>query len=281
MSLKAPLAVVQGTTVKVLPWLKAVFIAVEAAFNNISRFLEQATGIIICLGGLCAAAGWLLSAIHPDPVGPTWNAGIWLVVIGALLLVLGILALLSQHLLRIGMIGQYGIIIFLVGAIIVVAGVLAIDLYILPWMARLFADFPHLGSVLQSGYTGVQNGVNTATNQTASAGSSVCNTIANPFGGNNPCSTNTSTTVVPNQQVPSLGPDELLAKIGLPSASTLGTLGLIFLSGAPLAPGCILMGAVFLMAGVRPRSALFLVMLAAVLNLLGQFAFRDCSRIFQ
>lgn len=265
------IAATKGAVIKGLRWLRTLFHTVEAVLNKISRILQQATGIIICLGGLCATAGWLLSTLRPDPLGSTWSLGIWFVIIGILLLVLGILALLSQHILRVGMIGQYGIIIFLLGAIVVMAGAFAIDLFILPWMAKLFADFPNLGSVLQNGYNTVQGGVNTATNQVANTGSSVCNAIANPFGGGNPCPTNTNANVVPNQQVPSLGVNDLLAKIGLPSVSSLGTLGLVFLSGAPLAPGCLLMSAVFLMAGVRPRSALLLVMLAAFLNLGGQF----------
>ncbi len=271
MSGMSGITTAKGTVVKGLSWLRTLFTAVEAVLNKISRILQQATGIVICLGGLCATSGWVLSTLRPDPLGPTWSLGVWLVIIGSLLLVLGILALLSQHILRIGMIGQYGIIIFLLGAIIVVAGAFAIDLFVLPWMAKLFAEFPNLGSVLQSGYNSAQNGVNTATNQTASTGSTICNTIANPFGGGNPCPTNPPANVVPNQQVPSLGVNDLLAKIGLPSVSALGTLGLVFLSGAPLAPGCLLMSAVFLMAGVRPRSALLLVMLAAFLNLGGQF----------
>jgi hypothetical protein len=138
-------------------------------------------------------------------------------------------------------------------------------------MAKLFHQFPNLGTVLQNGYNTVQNGVNTTTNTVANTGIDACNAISNPFGGNNSCSTNSSTNVVPDQHVPSLGVDDLLAQIGLPSISALGTWGLIFLSGAPLAPGCLLMGIVFLIAGVRPRSALLLVILAAIVNLLGQF----------
>lgn len=252
-------------------WLHHLFTTLETFFHKIARLLQRLTGIVICLGGLCATAGWLLSTLRPDPLGPTWNIGIWLVIVGLLLLMLGMLALFSQNILRIGMIGQYSIIIFLLGAIIVIAGAFAIDLFILPWMAKLFAQFPNLGSVLQNGYNTVQNGVNTATNQVANTGSTICNTIANPFGGGGSCPSTTNANVVPSQHIPSLSVDDLLGKIGLPSISTLGTLGLIFLSGAPLAPGCLLMGAVFLLAGVRPRSALFLVMLAAFLNLGGQF----------
>jgi hypothetical protein len=256
---------------KSILWLNKFFAAIEAFFHKISRILQQVTGIIICLGGLCATAGWLLSILHPDPLGSTWNVGVWLVIVGSLLLVLGILGLLSQYILRVGIVGQYGIIIFLLGGIVVIAGAFAVDLFILPWMAKLFAQFPNLGSVLQNGYNTVQSGINTTTNQAASTGSSLCNTITSPFGGGNSCPTSSNANVVPNQQVPSLGVNDLLARIGLPSISSLGMLGFVFLSGAPLAPGCLLMSAVFLVAGVRPRSALFLVMLAAFVNLGGQF----------
>ncbi|MEO7020998.1 MAG: hypothetical protein ABI234_12660 [Ktedonobacteraceae bacterium] len=256
---------------KSIQWLHKLFTTIETFLNKISRILQRGTGIVICLGGLCATVGWLLSTLRPDPLGPTWSLGVWLVIVGSLLLVLGILALLSQHILRIGMVGRYGLIIFLLGAMIVIAGAFAVDLFILPWMAKLFTQFPNLGSVLQNGYNTAQNGVNSTTNQVTNTGSSVCNTISNPFGGSNSCSTSAATNVVPNQQVPSLGVNDLLAKIGLPSISALGTLGLVFLSGAPLAPGCLLVGAVLLMAGVRPRSALLLVMFAAFINLGGQF----------
>lgn len=215
--------------------------------------------------------GWLLATLHPDPLGPTWSLSIWLVISGVFVLLLGIMALFAQNILRIGMIGQYGIIIFLLGALILMAGAVAVNLFIVPWMAKLFAQFPNLGEVLQNGYNTVQNGVNSTTSSVASTGSSVCNTLANPFGGGNPCSTSSSTAVVPSQQIPSLGIDDLLAKIGLPSVATLGTLGLVFLSGAPLAPGCLLIGFVFLLAGVRPRFSLLLLMAAALLNLGGQF----------
>ncbi|HEU5383253.1 MAG TPA: hypothetical protein VFV38_48250 [Ktedonobacteraceae bacterium] len=265
MSEASAVMTTKKAVVKSIHWLRKLFTTIEAFLNKVSRILQQATGIVICLGGLFATAGWLLATMRPDPLGPTWNVSVWLVIVGSLLLVLGILALLSQHILRVGMIGQYGIIIFLLGAIVAIAGAFAVDLFILPWMAKLFAQFPNLGSVLQNGYNTVQSGVNSTVN----TGSSLCNTITNPFGGSNSCST--SSTVVPNQQVPSLGVNDLLAQIGLPSLSSLGTLGLVFLSGAPLAPGCLLMAAVFLLAGVRPRSALLLVMLAAFLNLGGQF----------
>ena len=151
------------------------------------------------------------------------------------------------------------------------AGAFAVNLFILPWMAKLFAQFPNLGAVLQSGYNTVQNGVNSSASTIANTGSSVCNTIANPFGGSSPCPTNSSTTVVPSQQVPSLSVDDLLRQIGLPSIATLGTLGMVFLSGAPLAPGCLLVGIVFLLAGVRPRFSLLLLIAMALLNLGSQF----------
>src|SRR6185312_2288398 len=151
--LNAPaLVTAKNTMEKSIQWLQKIFTAIEAFFQKVSRILQQITGIIICLGGLCATAGWLLSILRPDPLGSTWNVGVWLVIVGSLLLVLGILGLLSQHILRVGIVGQYGIIIFLLGGIIVIAGAFAVDLFILPWMAKLFAQFPNLGSVLQNGY---------------------------------------------------------------------------------------------------------------------------------
>lgn len=240
-------------------------------FKKVSQLMQQGAGLVICLGGVCATAGWLLATFRPDPLGATWSASIWLVILGVCLLLLGILVLFTQNILRIGMLGQYSIIIFLFGALILLAGAVSVDLFILPWMAKLFTQFPNLGSVLQSGYDSVQKAANTSGSTIINAGSDVCNTISNPFGGGNPCSTSSTTTIVPSQQIPSLGVDDLLRQIGLPSITTLGTLGAVFLSGAPLAPGCLLLGLVFLFAGVRPRSSLLLLIVAALLNLGGQF----------
>jgi hypothetical protein len=260
----------KDTLLQSIRWLQKLFQTIEAFFNKVSQILLRATGIIICSGGLLATTGWLLASLKPDPLGPTWNVAIWLVIVGVFLLVLGVLALTSRYILRIGMIGQMGIMVFLLGALALMAGAAAVDLFILPWMAKLFSQFPNFGAALQGAYNTVQTGVNNATSTVTDAGSSACKVISNPFGGSSSCSS-TSAPSVPSQKIPSLGIDDILTKIGLPSVSALGTLGLIFLSGAPLAPGCLLVGLVFLMAGLRPRSALLFVIAAALLNLGGQF----------
>ncbi len=251
--------------------VQMVLETIETFLKKVARLVQRATGLIICVGGICAIVGWLLATLHPDPLGPTWSLSIWLVIIGVFMLLLGILALFTQNILRIGALGMYSVIIFLLGALVLMAGAFAVNLFILPWMAKLFAQFPDLGTILQGGYNAVQHGINSSTSTIVNAGSAACNAIANPFGGGNPCSTSSTTTVVPSQQLPSLSVDDLLKQIGLPSIATLGTLGLAFLSGAPLAPGCLLLGIVFLFAGVRPRSSLLLLIIAALLNLGGQF----------
>lgn len=264
-------AVVHDTLVKFIQQLVVAFERIEAFLKKIPTILVKATGILICLGGLAATLGWLMSSAHPDPLGATWSLSIWLVITGVFVLVVGIIALSAQCILYIGTTGWYGVMIFLLGALVLIAGAAAVNLFILPWIAKLFALFPNLGSLLQNGYTTVQGGVNNAASTVVGTGSSICGKLASPFGGGGGCSSSSSTAVVPSQQVPSLGVDNLLGKIGLPSIATLGTLGLVFLSGAPLAPGCLIMGLVFLRAGVRPRSALLLLVGAAFLNLGGQF----------
>ncbi|HEY1351645.1 MAG TPA: hypothetical protein VGF67_18660 [Ktedonobacteraceae bacterium] len=271
MATQAHSTTTRARLVKGILRVKAVLEMIETFLKKASRLMQQATGIIICLGGVCATVGWLMASLHPDPLGPTWNLSIWLVVIGVFALLLGILALATRHLLRIGTIGLYSVLIFLVGALVLMAGAFAVNLFILPWIAKLFAQFPDLGSILQGGYNAVQHGINSTTSTITNTGSSICNTIASPFGGGGSCSTPANTAVVPSQQVPSLSVDDVLKQIGLPSIATLGTLGLVFLSGAPLAPGCLLVGIVFLFAGVRPRSSLLLLIIAALLNLGGQF----------
>jgi hypothetical protein len=271
MAKNAQLTNVRESVGKGIWRVKSALEAVETFLKKVSRFLQRTTGIIICLGGICATIGWLLATLHPDPLGPTWNLSIWLVIAGVFVLLLGILSLAMQHILRIGTIGLYGVIIFLIGALILAAGAFVVNLFVLPWMAKLFAQFPDLGAILQNGYNSVQHGINSTTSTVTNAGSTVCNTITSPFGGGGSCSTPANTAVVPSQQVPSLSVDDLLKQIGLPSIATLGTLGLVFLSGAPLAPGCLLAGIAFLFAGIRPRSSLLLIIAAALLNLGGQF----------
>ncbi|HET8840205.1 MAG TPA: hypothetical protein VFN35_02005, partial [Ktedonobacteraceae bacterium] len=156
-------------------WLRRAFQALETAFKKISRLLVQLSGIIICLGAVCAIVGWLLSNLRPDPLGPTWGLGIWLVVLGVFAVALGIMSLTLHYVLRVGMIGLSSVMLLFLGALVVMAGSLAVDLFILPWMAKLFAEFPNLGAVLQSGYNAVQSGVNTASTSVVNAGSSICN----------------------------------------------------------------------------------------------------------
>lgn len=261
----------RNALIKSMRKLKTGIEKVEMFLKKISLLIQRATGIIICLGGLCATIGWLMATLRPDPLGATWSVSIWLVIIGVCLLLLGIMALFARYVLRIGMLGQYGLLVFLFGALIMIAGAVSVNLFILPWMAKLFAQFPNLGAVLQSGYNAVQSGVNSSASTIVSTGSDLCNKISSPFGGGSSCPSGSAPTVVPSQQVPSLSVDDLLKQIGLPSISTLGTLGLVFLSGAPLAPGCLLIGLVFLFAGLRQRFSLLLLIIAALLNLGGQF----------
>ncbi len=262
--------------------IKAVIARIETFLNKVSQLIMRGIGLIFCIGGLLATVGWLLAVINTNPLSSTWSVAVWLVMIGVLLLILAMQALAFQYVLRLGMIGQYGLLIFLVGALVVVAGACAVDLFILPWMFKVASQIPDLSGQLQSAYNSVQSGTNTTVNSVANAGSSACNSVTSglssglsSLGGGNissSCSTSAASNPVPGQTVPSLSLNSLLASIGLPSIASLGSLGLVFLSGVFLAPGCLIMSVIFLAIGVKPRSALLLIIVSAFLNLVGQFA---------
>lgn len=272
---------VLGRSIRVL---ETGFKSIEAFLHKVSQVIMRGIGLIFCAGGLLATIGWLLAATNTNPLSTLWSVAVWLVVVGVLLLALGMQALAFQYVLRLGMIGQYGLLIFLLGALILAAGAYAIDLFVLPWMFKLAGQIPELSGQLQGAYNSVQSGTNTAANAVTSTGSSACSSAGSGvsslggIGGNigntisNGCGSSAgASNPVPSQTVPSLTLDGLLASIGLPTMAALGGLGLIFLSGAPLAPGCLVMGVIFLVAGVRPRSSLLLVIASALLNLGGQF----------
>ena len=263
----------KSVLLKSIRFLRKVFDTIEGFLHKVSQIVMRAIGIVICIGGLLATVGWLLASTNLDPSSPTWNLSVWLVIIGALVLALGIQALYLQYILRFGIIGQYGVLIFLFGALILAVGAGAVNLFILPWMFKLASQFPNLGAQLQGAYHTVQQGTNSAASTVVSGSTSACNTIANniPFGGATSCPSTSAPTVVPSAPIPSFGINDLLSKIGLPSISSLGTIGLVFMSGVTLAPGCLVMGLIFLVGGLKPRSALLLI-LCALLNLGGQFA---------
>ena len=195
-----------------------------------------------------------------------------MVVIGALLIVVGMGGLYIQHVLRAGTAGWVGFIVLAVGALALAAGATTIDVFLLPTLFKLVNQIPNVGAQIQSAYNQVQQGVNTVTSTTVNTGSNACNTVAGVFGQS--CGSTTAPAVpsatVPVSDAPTFVND-LLVLLGFPSLATLGIWGLSFLSGASLAPGCLLLSLVFLFAGLRPRSALVLVAVCAVLNLGGQF----------
>lgn len=256
--------------------LRTIFSAINRFLTSVARFASRLTGALIALGGLCAILGWLLVRANPQPLAPTWLPALWLVTIGIVLLMVGMLALYTKHILRTGVIGQYGLLLFLFGAVILIGGAWAIDGFILPSMFKLINQIPNLGAPLQSALNSTSSGVNTATSTVTQTGSTICNTITGPFGQViNPPNCSTSAPSVPQTNVPTLdGPtliNGLFATLGLPPLSALGTLGFIFLSGAPLALGCLALAFAFLVAGQKPRSALMLVIICSILNLGGQF----------
>lgn len=255
--------------------LRSILSKVHALMESVARFASRLTGAFLALGGLCAILGWVLVRVNPQPLAPTWLPALWLVTLGIVLLLLGMLALYVKNVLRAGVVGSYGLLFFLLGAVVLIGGAWAIDGFILPSMYKLIDQIPNLGAPLQSALNTTTSGVNTTTSTVTQTGSTVCNTITSPFGQVIHTNCSTSAPGVPQTNVPTLdGPtliNGLFAKLGLPPLSVLATLGLIFLSGAPLALGCLVLALAFLLAGQKPRSALLLVIICSIVNLGGQF----------
>ncbi|GCE13384.1 hypothetical protein [Tengunoibacter tsumagoiensis] len=277
----------QDTVVHGIHLVGTFFSRLEKLLRWVSRLILRVTGLLICVGGVLSTVGWLLAAVHTDPLSPTWSVAVWLVISGVIFLVFGFLALYAQYMLRIGSVGQFGLLVFLLGALVLIAGTCAVDLFILPWLFKVVSQLPDLAPQLQGMYNTVQNGTNTAastvingtntaTSTVTNGTTSACNTVTQnlPFGGSSLSCPSASSPTVPSGSVPSVTVptiSSLLASIGLPPLPLLGTLGLMLMSGALLAPGCLLLGLIFLVADVRPRSALLLMICCALLNLLGQF----------
>lgn len=247
-------------------------------WGRFERWWQRFSGYLLLIGGALAAFGWLTVSVSRDPLSSAWTSGVWAVIVGACLIVMGMMGLYAQHALRAGMIGLYGLLFLFGGTVLLIAGAGVVDLVLLPKLFAAVSKVPNLTAQLQNVVNGASQGINTASNSVTSGSISACNAVGNFFGAGNCTSSPPPSSPVPSVTIPPVnGPtlvNGLLGLMGLPTLAALGGLGLALLSGAFLAPGCLVLAAALLWAGFRPRWPMLAVMGVSVLSLLSLLGLR-------
>jgi hypothetical protein len=182
----------------------------------------------------------------------------------------GMFGLYLQYILHPGLIGITGALMLMLGTMIVVAGIATLDIFILPWMFKLIGEITGLNGQIQTALNQALLGTNDATSKIENAFGSGCNNALVALIDQH-CSSTTlappiSHLIFPSSNGQSLV-NKLLSAVGLASLDTLKIWGLTFLSGAPLALGCLLLGLAFLRAELKSRKTLLLLIWCASLNL--------------
>lgn len=234
------------------------------SFQALSQASVRVSGILLFLGGLIAAGGYMVASLNPSPLAPTWVPSSWIVILGVLVLVAGMLGLYLQYLLRPGIIGRFGVMMLMLGTLVLVTGAATLDIFILPWMFKLIGELSGLNGQMQTVINQAMSGINSAT-------SSLGNTMGNGCKLTGQICNSTSVPSIPHAAFPSINSpslvNKLLSGIGLASLDTLKFCGLAFLSGLPLSLGCLLLSLTFLRAGLKSRMALLILICCACLNL--------------
>lgn len=241
-------------------------------WGRFEHWWQRFSGYLLLTGGVVAASGWLTVSVSRDPLSRAWTGGVWAVILGALLVLMGMMGLYAQHALRAGMIGLYGLLFLFGGTVLLIAGAGVVDLVLLPKLFAAVSKVPSLTAQLQNVVNGASQGINTATNSVTSGGIGACNAVGSFFGAGSCSSAPPPTSPVPSVTIPPVnGPtlvNGLLGLMGLPTLAALGGLGLALLSGAFLAPGCLALAAALLWAGFHPRWPMLALMGVSVLSLL-------------
>ncbi len=245
----------------------------QQLWRRVEQLWQRSAGVLLLAGGVLATVGWLTASITQNPLSGAWTSGVWEVIVGAVLVLLGMMGLYAQHMLRAGMVGLYGLLFLFGGTLLLIVGAAAVDLILLPKLFQAISHAPDLTSQVQN----VVNGAQQAANTVSTGGSTACNAVANFFGAGN-CTSSPSQSTVPSVTIPPLNGatffNGLLSLMGLPTLAGLGSLGLSLLSGAFLAPGCLILAVSLLWAGFRPRWAMLGLMGAALLSLASQFGLK-------
>jgi hypothetical protein len=136
-------------------------------------------------------------------------------------------------------------------------------------MFKLIGTLSGLNGQIQTAINQAMSGMNGTTPNIGSALSSVCKSTLGTMIGS-PCNS-TSALSIPHAALPPINGqsmvNQLLAAVGLAQLDTLKIWGLAFLSGAPLAPGCLLLSFTFLHAGLKSSKALVILICCAFLSL--------------
>ncbi len=244
--------------------LRQSYSLLHRSFYAFSQASLRISGISLFLGGLIATGGYGVTLLHSSPQAPTWVLSNWIVILGVLVLVAGMLGLYLQYLLHPGIIGRLGIMMLLLGTLVMVTGVVTINIYFLPWMFKLMGELSGLNGQVQTAINQALSGINSATSSIGNVMDNGCKLAGQACG----------STLIPSLAhvtLPSINNEslvnKLLSEVGLASLDTLEICGLALLSGTPLSLGCLLLSLTFLRAELKSRLALFILICCASLNL--------------
>jgi hypothetical protein len=241
-----------------------------------SRMLLRISGIILSVGALVAVGGWLFASLNPHPLASSWAPSILAVFVGTIIVVVGMWLLYIEHFMQAGLVGRIGAYVLTIGALVLIVVAGAIDLVFLPALAHMTA-MPSLTAPIQTALNTTIGGINSSLSTVTSGLNTVGAGIgkASSFFGSSSGGFSISAPTVPSVSIPNVDGNFLvgtfLSIVGLPPLGNLGSWGLSFVSGAPLAFGCLLLGLAFLRINVPYRSALRILIVCAALNLLFLF----------
>lgn len=245
--------------------IRRFFSFIHWSLQAFSQASVRLSGILLFLGGLIATGGCLEASLKPSPLAVTWVPSSWIVILGVLLLLAGMFGLYFQYILHPGIIGILGAMMLMIGAMIVVTGIASLDIFILPWIFKL-GEILGQNDQIQTIIKQAMLGMNNATSTIGSSLGSGCQNSLAALIGQNCSSTMSASSILPatNSQ-PTI--NSSLSAVGIAPLDTLNMWGLTFLSGAPLALGCLLLGLTFLRAELKSRKALLLLISCASFNL--------------
>jgi len=247
--------------------IRRFFSLIRWSLQALSQASVRLSGILLFLGGLIATGGYLVASLYPSPLAVTWVPASWTVILGVLILVTGMLGLYLQYILRPGLFGRTGAMMLMLGTLVVVTGAATLDIFILPWMFKLIGALSGPNGQMQTAINQAMSGINSATSSLGNA----CKNAQSTLLSQSCSSTSTSVPSIPHMNVPAINGqsivNKLLSEVGLAPLDTLKIGGLAFLSGTPLALGCLLLGLTFLHAGLKSRKALLILICCACLNL--------------
>lgn len=244
----------------------------------LSRWVRRAIGVILFMGALAAVGGWLVAMLNPHPLASTWVPSILAVVLGTLAVTVALALLYMTNMMQAGLLGRAGVFVLVIGALFVAVGALVVDAFLLPGFYRMSTAIPDLLAPVQTAVNGTIGGINSSLSSITGAINKVgsgLGSVGSIFGGGGGSAFSVNAPSIANVTLPNIDGTYLvgafLSAVGLPPLNALGAWGLTFLSGAPLALGCLLLGLALLRAGAANRSALSFLITCALLNLVCVF----------